>query len=189
MIADVVVWNRLAALLPEAEAQEFRDCWDIGEQEAGLGLLVSGIFTHQTVISETVRAQISVLAEVWGEREALAPRILQCRGDDRPTRLKVIEHDGGTVSGATAGTEQDLAGLILVPWIACTRCGQVLMRAHAREAWGDLSYLAQHYVITSPDRATVLRLFPADSADKAFAALLHECSQPWTAADSADIAP
>lgn len=173
---DAVIWKWLAALLPEAEAQEVKDCWDIGEQEAGLGLLVSGILGNQVPISETVRAQISVLAETWGERGALTPQILQCRDEGTPGPLKLIEVDESTVPEAIGGAEQVLAGLDLVPWIACTRCGQVLMRAHARESWGDLSYLARHYVITSPNRATALRLFPADSAAAAFAALQRACS-------------
>jgi hypothetical protein len=168
---DAVIWNRLAALLPEAEAQEVKDCWDIGEQEAGLDLLVSGILGHQVPISETVRAELSVLAETWGEREILTPRILQCRDEGTPGPLKLIEGDGSTVPEAIGGAEQGLAGLVLVPWIACMRCGQVLMRAHARESWGDLSYLARHYVITTPNRATVLRLFSPDSASTALAAL------------------
>ncbi|MFD8260087.1 hypothetical protein ACFV19_14360 [Streptomyces griseoluteus] len=176
MTDDAVIWNRLAALLPEAEAQEVKDCWEIGEQEAGLGLLVSGILGHEVPISETARAQISVLAESWGEREALTPQILQCRDDGTPGHLKLIESDGNPVPEATGVAVQDLAGLVLVPWITCTRCGQVLMRAHARESWGGLSYLAMYYVITTPDRATVLQLFPADSADAAFVSLPRACS-------------
>ncbi|MGW4291170.1 hypothetical protein ACWEIK_30045 [Streptomyces sp. NPDC004673] len=176
MTDETVIWNRLAALLPEAEAQEVKDWWDIGEQEAGLGLLVSGILGHKVLISETARAQISVLAETWGEREALTPQILQCRDDGTPGPMKLIEGDGSTVPEAIGGAEQDLTGLVLVPWITCTRCGQVLMRAHARESWGDLSYLARHYVITTPNRATVLQLFPADSASAAFAVLQRTCS-------------
>ncbi|WP_399552739.1 hypothetical protein [Streptomyces sp. WELS2] len=131
---DAVVWNRLAALLPEAEAREVKDCWDIGEQQAGLGLLVSGILGHQVPISETVRARISVLAEIWGEREALTARILQCRVEGTPGPLKLVEGDGSTVPEAMDMAE-DLAGLALAPWITCTRRGQVLMRAHARESW------------------------------------------------------
>ncbi|MBC2869144.1 hypothetical protein [Streptomyces mexicanus] len=175
MTDDAVIWNRLAALLPEAEAQEVKDCWDIGEQEAGLGLLVSGILGHKVLISETVRAQIAVLAETWGEREALTPQILQCRVEGAPGPMKLIEGDESTVPEAIDMAE-DLAGLVLVPWITCTRCGQVLMRAHARESWGDLSYLARHYVITTPNRATILRLFPADNASAAFDALQRACS-------------
>ena len=174
---DAAIWNWLATLLPEAEAQQVKDCWDIGEQEAGLGLLVSGILGHRVPISETVRAQISVIAETWGERETLTPRILQCRDDGTSGHLKLIEGDGSIIPEAIGGAEHDLASLVLVPWIACTRCGQVLMRAHARESWGDLSYLARHYVITPPNRATVLRLFPAASASAAFAALQRTCSE------------
>lgn len=175
MTDDAVLWNQLAALLPEAEAQEVKDCWDIGEQEAGLGLLAAGILAHQVRISETARAQISMLAETWGEREVLTPQILQCRDAGIPGPLKLIEGDRNTAPKAIDGAEQDLAGLVLVPWIACTRCGQVLMRAHARESWGDLSYLARHYVITTQNRATVLLRFPTDSADAAFASLQHAC--------------
>jgi hypothetical protein len=173
---DAAIWNRLAALLPEAEAQEVKGCWDIGEQEAGLGLLVSGILGHQVSISDAVRAQISVLAETWGERDTLTPRILQCRDDGALGHLKLIEGDASTIPEAIGGAEPDLAGLLLVPWIACTRCGEILMRAHARESWGDLSYLSRHYIITTPNRATVLRLFPADSVGVAFAALQRACS-------------
>ncbi|MEV4561495.1 hypothetical protein AB0K51_31555 [Kitasatospora sp. NPDC049285] len=178
MTDDAAVWNRLAALLPEPEAQEVRDCWNIGEQEAGLGLLVSELLAHQVPINETVRAQISVLAETWGEREALTPRILQCRGDDTPTHLRLLENSGVSDDEPSLGPDQDPAGPALVPWIACTRCDQVLMRAHSRESWGDLSYLAHHYVITSPDRAAASRTFPAQSADVALAALLEECAGP-----------
>jgi hypothetical protein len=173
---DVVVWNRLAALLPEAEAQEMKDCWDIGEQEAGLGLLVSGLLAHQLPISETARAQISVLAETWGERELLTPRSLQCRGDGARTRLKLIERADEIMIESSGGADQDPAG-VLVPWITCARCGHALMRTHTREPWGGLSYLAENYVITSPESDAVLRSFPADSAGAAFAALLTECAE------------
>ncbi|MGW3341405.1 hypothetical protein ACWDCL_28485 [Streptomyces sp. NPDC001009] len=176
MTDDAVIWNRLAALLPEAEAQEVEDSWDIGEQEAGLGLLVSGLLGHQVPISETVRAQISVLAETWGERGALTPQLLQCGDAGDPGPVRLIEGGGSTVSEMTGGAQQSLAGLVLVPWIACTRCGRVLMRAHARESWGDLSCLARHYIITTPNRATVVRLFPGDSVGAAFAALQRACS-------------
>ncbi|WP_367048576.1 hypothetical protein [Streptomyces sp. Je 1-332] len=175
MTDDVDTWDRLAALLPEAEAQEVKDCWDMGEQEAGLGLLVSGLLAHETPISETTRAQLSVLAEAWGERERLTPQILQCRGADQIAGVKLIETDGGSVDEVLGEADHDPAGLVLVPWIACARGGRVLMRAHTREPWGGLSYLAQHYAITSPDRAAVLRVFPPSSTTTAFAALQREC--------------
>ncbi|MET8983589.1 hypothetical protein ABZX85_49320 [Streptomyces sp. NPDC004539] len=175
MTDDAVIWNQFTVLLPEAEAREVKDCWDIGEQEAGLGLLVSGIVGHRVPISETARAQISVLAEIWGERETLTPKILQCRVEGAPGPMKLIDGDGSPVPEATAVGVQDLAGLVFVPWITCTICGQILMRVHARESWGDLSHLARYYVITTPDRATVLRLFPAASAGASFALLQYAC--------------
>ncbi|GAX58387.1 hypothetical protein SO3561_09960 [Streptomyces olivochromogenes] len=86
-----------------------KDCWDIGEQEAGLGLLVSGLIAHQLPISETVTAQISVLAEVWGEGESLTPQILQCRGDDAWTQLKLIEHAGDINIESSGRADRDAA--------------------------------------------------------------------------------
>jgi hypothetical protein len=90
--------------------------------------------------------------------------------------VKLTEGDASTVPEAVSAVEPDLAGLVLVPWITCTRCGRVLMRAHARESWGDLSCPARHYVITMPNRTTVVRLCPADAADVAFAFLRRSCS-------------
>lgn len=170
MTGDVAVWNRLAALLPDAEAQDVRDCWDIGEQEAGLELLVSGLLTQQVAVSGTTRAEISVLTEAWGMREALATRLLHCRADGRPARLELIEP-----AGAARRSEEDPTGLVLVPWILCTYCGEVLTRGHLREDWGDLSYLAERYLIVAPDRTTVVRSFDADAAEEGLTALLGGC--------------
>lgn len=181
---DAALWNQAAALLPDAEAQEFVDAWNIGEQEGGLGLLVSALLDHEVAISGTDRARISVLTESWGERRTLAPRLLGCRDDGTASHLTLIEgegegegegDDGGPVT--VGGAERELAGLVLVPWIACTRCGRLLLRAHARESWGELSYRARQYVITAPDRTTVLRLFPAYSAAEAFHALQEACPE------------
>ncbi|KAB7835581.1 hypothetical protein [Streptomyces mobaraensis] len=177
MTDDAVLWSRLVALLPEAEAEGVEECRAVGEQEAGLGLLVSGLLDHQVPISEMVRARLSVLAEIWGEREALTPQILQCRGDGALSSVELIEGDGSAVPEATGWAGQDLAGLVLVPWISCPGRGRVLMRAHTQEYWGDLSYLARHYVISEPDRG-VLRVFPADSADAAFTSLCSSWSSP-----------
>jgi hypothetical protein len=80
--------------------------------------------------------------------------------------------------GSSVLADRALAGLVRVPWILCTRCGQILMRLHAREDWGDLSYLATHYAITTPDRTAVAQLFPGDCAAEAFTKLLQMCGQP-----------
>jgi hypothetical protein len=177
-MTDADVWHRLAALLPDAEAEEVRECRAIGEQEAALGLLVSGLVTHRRAIDETARAQLSVLAEDWGEREALTPGILRCRADGEATVVKLVEDDGTTVDGAMFRAEPGLADLVLVPWIVCVRCGRVLMRAHDRESRGGLSYLARQYVITAPEHDTVVQSFAAESVGDAFTALLRECPAP-----------
>ncbi|MFD9284616.1 hypothetical protein ACFWD7_46605 [Streptomyces mirabilis] len=177
MIDEATQWRRFAALLPPARAAEIVDCWDIGEQEAGLGRLVAGLLDHQVPISETVRAEIAVAAEVWGMWTALAPGLARCLGDhhDDP-RLRLIEHaDTVPLPGSSVGTDTALADLLVVPWIACTRCGQVLARAHAQEPWGDLSYLARHYVLFVPGRSTSTGLFAPDSAWDALTDLRMSC--------------
>lgn len=172
------------------EAHEFRECWTIGEQEAGLGLLVSGILAHGVTISEGVRAQLSVLAEAWGEREAPTPRIRQCRNDGQGAcDVTLIEQEDVPVSGDMALTDGALAGLVQVPWILCTRCGQILMRLHARETRGDLAYLATHYAITTPDRTAVAHLFPDDCAEEAFTKLLQMCGQSSINVGATDFEP
>lgn len=142
------------------------DCWEIGEQEAGLDRLVAGLLEHQVPISETVRAEIAVVAEVWGMWTALAPGLARCLGNHHvDPRLRLIEHaDTVPLPGSSVGTDTALADLLVVPWIACTRCGQVLARAHAQEPWGDLSYLARHYVLFVPGRSTSTGVFAPDSA-------------------------
>ncbi|MEU3778872.1 hypothetical protein AB0F11_37855 [Streptomyces sp. NPDC032472] len=175
MTDKIVIWNRLAALLPEPEAQHVRDAWDIGEQEAGLSMLIAGLLDHRVRLSETDRAQISVVSEIWGERENLAGRLLQCGGDGRPAAVELLDPDDVVLDAAELGAEGDLAQLLLVPWIECTRCGRTLMRGHTLEHWGDLSYLASHYLIVSPDDESIEREFSDESKQAAFDALLDDC--------------
>ncbi|WP_406725796.1 hypothetical protein WJ438_15565 [Streptomyces sp. GD-15H] len=179
MIDEASRWRRFAALLPPADAAGFVDCWDIGEQEAGLDRLVVGLLDHRVPISETVRAEIAVAAEVWGVRTALAPRLGRCLGDHREdTGLRLIEHaETVPLPGSSVGTDTALTDLLVVPWIACTRCGQVLARAHTREPWGDLSYLARHYVLFAPGRNASTALFAPGSAWAALTELRTSCAQ------------
>ncbi|MFG2811784.1 hypothetical protein [Streptomyces sp. NPDC048410] len=166
MIDEATQWRRFAALLPPSRRAEIVDCWDVGEQEAGLDRLVAGLLEHQVAISETLRAEIAVAAEVWGRWTALAPGLARCLGDhhDDPG-LRLIEHAAIVpLPGTSVGTDMALADLLVVPWIACTRCGQVLARAHNQEPWGDLSHLARHYVLFVPRRSTATRLFAPESA-------------------------
>ncbi|GAA2260840.1 MULTISPECIES: hypothetical protein [Kitasatospora] len=169
-------WYRIADLLPEPASKDVKDCWEIGEQECGLGLLVEGLLAYQVPIGGADRAQISVLAEEWGEREQLTPGIVRCLGDGTPSAVRLLD-DGDEVEVVTGWSEPELADLVLVPWIGCTRCGRVLLRAHAWEPWDDFSYLAEHYVISTSDYDTALRIFPSDSADQAFTELLQSCPE------------
>ncbi|WP_351235064.1 hypothetical protein [Streptomyces sp. NPDC002133] len=176
-------WRRFGALLPPGEAREFMDCWEIGEQEAGLDRLIARLLEHQVPISETMRAEIAVAAEVWGMWTALAPGIGRCLGSHRDqgdTALRLVEHAGTIpLPGSSVGTDTALADLLVVPWIACTGCDQVLARAHHREPWGDLSYLARHYVLFTPGHGTPTRLFEPDAAWDALTALRATCDRPW----------
>ncbi|WP_145911263.1 hypothetical protein [Kitasatospora viridis] len=171
MTDDLDAWNRLAALLPPAEAGQVADCWQIGEQEAGLGLLVTGLLAHRIPIDGATRAEIAVIAEAWGERATLAPALARCVGAGGPDRLVLLAEQA-----RGAGADAEVSGSVRVPWIACTGCGAVLTRLHEWEPWGELSYLALGYLITSADGSAVLRRFPDDAVDRAFAALLaHPC--------------
>ncbi|MGE7439265.1 hypothetical protein [Kitasatospora sp. NPDC001175] len=172
---NTALWYRIADLLPPPASREVKDCWEIGEQECGLGLLVEGLLARQVPIGGAGRVQISVLAEKWGERERLTPGIVRCLGDGAPAGVRLLDGDGDEVEVVTGWSEPELADLVLVPWIGCTRCGQVLPRAHAWEPWDDFSYLAEHYVISTSSHDTALRIFPSGSAGEAFAELLHSC--------------
>ncbi|MDX3763967.1 hypothetical protein ACWDBO_54895 [Streptomyces mirabilis] len=174
MTDDAGGWQQLADLLPPVDAQEVMDCWAIGEQEAGLDILVASLLRRETPISDRSRAQLAVTAEVWGQREALEPKIIQCRRHaDGDGDVRVIAPaDAVSVPGPVIGSQRELAEQLVVPWIACTSCQQVLGRAHTREPWGDLSYLATHYVLFSPGAVARTRLFGPSAANEAFAALI-----------------
>ncbi|MFJ9691730.1 hypothetical protein [Kitasatospora sp. NPDC101183] len=174
--ADTARRHRIADLLPdEGAAQDFRDSWQIGEQGAGLVVLVERLLAGQVPLGGEDRARISVLAQEWGVRDAVTPGLVRCLGDGGPTPVQLLDGDADEAEVLTGFTEPELAALVLVPWIGCTRCGQVLLRAHTWEDWDDLSHLVQGYAITGPERATALRTFPADAPGEAFAALLEDC--------------
>ncbi|MFG2843006.1 hypothetical protein ACGF12_07490 [Kitasatospora sp. NPDC048296] len=177
MDEDTALWHRLADLLPEPASKEVKDCWQIGEQECGLGLLVEGLLARQVPIGGADRARISVLAEQWGERERLTPGLLRCPGDSAPAGVRLLDGERDEAEVVTGWSEPELADLVLVPWIGCTRCGRILLRAHTWEPWDDFSYLAERYVISTPDCDAALRIFPSDSVGEAFAELLHGCPE------------
>ncbi|MFI5527867.1 hypothetical protein ACIA8O_04840 [Kitasatospora sp. NPDC051853] len=171
MNVDRTQWYRIADLLPEAAAAEVKDCWETGEQEAGLRLLVEGLLAFQVPLGGADRALIAVFTEQWGEREVLAPGLLRCLGDGTSAPVRLL--DGEADELLPGGP--DLPGLVLVPWMRCNRCGHYLLRAHRWEDWDDLSHDAEHYATASADLATLLRTFPGDALPEAFTDLLDHC--------------
>lgn len=63
MIDGAEIWDRFAALLPDADADEVRMYRDVGEQEAGFEHLVDALLRHGVRIGEDTRAEMSVVAE------------------------------------------------------------------------------------------------------------------------------
>jgi hypothetical protein len=149
----------------------------IGPTRSSRDRLVAVLLKNQVPISETTRAEIAVAAEIWGVWATLAPGLGRCLSSHRDdTGLRLIEHaETVPLPGSSVGNDTALADLLVVPWIACTRCGQVLARAHSREPWGDLSYLARHYVLFFPGRSTPTGLFASDSAWDALRQLRMSC--------------
>ncbi|MFF2021700.1 hypothetical protein ACFVW2_07815 [Streptomyces sp. NPDC058171] len=167
--SDAAGWRRLAGLLPGGRSEEVMECWAIGEQEAALDLVVSGLLDLDLPVDEGVRAELAVVAEEWGQRAALGGRIAGVRsaGPGEPD-VRLI----GDVDTDSPGADPT-TGLIVVPWIECAACGSVLGRAHRREPWGGPSFLAVHYLL-APARGAAgrrTRVFGGDEVRNAHAAL------------------
>ncbi|MER5638491.1 hypothetical protein ABT095_16205 [Kitasatospora sp. NPDC002227] len=128
-----------------------------GPVEDGLGPLVEGLLAYQVPVSGLDRVRLSVLAEEQGVRERITPGLLRCFGDGVPAVVRLLDEDE-VVTGA--------GGLVLVPWIGCNRCGQVLWRAHRWEDWDDLSEQAEKYLVGEAEFGT---------AGEAFAELQRTC--------------
>ncbi|MBD0424771.1 hypothetical protein H0H10_37340 [Streptomyces sp. TRM S81-3] len=180
--AEGAVWARLAALLPGADdADEVRGCWEIGEQEAGLEVLVGRLLEQELAVGDTARAELAVMAEQWGVWDRLGTGIVACLpGPAGPARLRVHE-DGAEPPVPARSVLEDPApgGLVLVPWVSCAGCGLVLARAHVYEEWEELSYLAEAYVVHAPGASRPPRVFARSEADdaawSALAALREGC--------------
>ncbi|MFD0381218.1 hypothetical protein [Streptomyces sp. NPDC127112] len=163
MIDEALVWDRFAALLPDPDGDEVRVCWAVGEQEAGLDYLVDALLRHRVRIGEDTRAEIAVVAEGWGVREAVARRLVECPGDGLPAELELVE-GADTVVGVG---DPVLDGFLLIPWIRSTGSGRLLVRAHVEEPWGDLSLIPEYYGVLASGQGPVLRLFESFSAREA----------------------
>ncbi|MEU3693429.1 hypothetical protein [Streptomyces narbonensis] len=169
MTDEAARWDRYATLLPPAEAQEFTDCWEIGEQEAGLDLLVATLLEHQVPLSDTTRAEIAVAAEEWGVWATLAPGLRRCVGGGP---------DGGSLrlvgpADATPLSDPAWDPFVVAPWLACTRCDRALARMHHREGWGDGSLGGTRYVLS--DRDAPVRLFEREALWDAVTELQASC--------------
>ncbi|MFH7598554.1 hypothetical protein WDV06_26195 [Streptomyces racemochromogenes] len=163
MIDEARVWDRFAALLPDADGDEVRVCWAVGEQEAGVEHLVDALLRHRVAIGEDTRAEISVVAEGWGMRAAVAGRLVACPGDGLPAELELVE--GADL--AVGVRDPALDGFLLIPWIRSTGSGRLLVRAHVEEPWGDLSLIPEYYGVLASGQGPVLRLFESFSAREA----------------------
>ncbi|MFJ8016629.1 hypothetical protein [Streptomyces sp. NPDC096339] len=166
-------WNRLALLLPPADAHEVQVCWDIGEQEAGLDLLIGALLKHQVALGETDRAEISVMTETWGIRESVASRLLDCPGDGLPAALELVEGPDTAPLSSPSLIDTQLAAFLVIPWIRCTASGRLLIRAHTEEPWGDLSYLPEHYAVLASEQGPSLQLFDSFGAWEALQELVR----------------
>lgn len=174
------LWNRLATLLPTPDdATDFLECRDIGEQEAGLDLLVRLLRESRIPIGDTTRAELEALAEQWGVRLALHDEIASCiRDPDADGSLRLLPDDQAipTDHAAIGLTDAESAELLLAPWIECTHCGRTLGRTHHMEEWGELSYLASRYIVwASPGTDGEAEMFTDTELPEAMRSLLS-CS-------------
>ncbi|MBZ3904743.1 hypothetical protein [Streptomyces griseiscabiei] len=173
--AEAVIWSGLAALLPGPEDVDLvQGCWDIGEQEAGLGALVERLSEARLPVDGTARTRIAVLAEVWDVWDRHGAEIAGLAEEPgRPARLRVLA-DGaeGTVPAGEVLAEPPSPTSELVPWIVCPPCGRTLARSHRREEWtGGLWYIAEAYVVFARDRAVTPLVFDAERDGAAWSAL------------------
>ncbi|MFF4396404.1 hypothetical protein [Streptomyces sp. NPDC001480] len=179
---EAALWSRLAALLPDpVDVDEVQGCWDIGEQEGGLTVLVERIHEQGLSVSESARAELAVMAEQWGVWDQLGPDIARCGPVPDAARLRVLPDDAGDPLPASSVLPgPPAADLFLVPWIRCARCGRVLARGHRMEWWGKLSYLPLRYVVYAPGDAPAPQVFDPEERGAAWSALtaLRTCCRP-----------
>ncbi|MBU7598060.1 hypothetical protein JGS22_010655 [Streptomyces sp. P38-E01] len=155
---EQAVWRAAVALLPGAEAAA-EEWAAIGEQEAAIEAAICGLCAHGVAIGGELRAGLSVVAELWGCRQALADRLNRCTdaADDVST-LRVMPPGEAespaieecVVQQAAVGgelAEAPAPGTAVVPWIVCEERGWELDRLHVCEPWGELSFRATGYLL------------------------------------------
>ncbi|MGW2642116.1 hypothetical protein [Streptomyces sp. NPDC001348] len=170
---EAALWSGLAALLPDpVDVDLVQGCWDIGEQEGGLTVLVGKIREQGLAVDESARAELAVMAGRWGVWDRLGPDIARCGPAADAARLRVFPDDGGQPFPAGSVLESPPApDLFLVPWIGCARCGRVLARGHRLEEWGELSHLPLCYVVSAPGGSPAPTVYDPEERGAAWAAL------------------
>jgi hypothetical protein len=128
-------------------------------------------------MGEADRACLAVLAEVWGERAALMPRILACRvGGGGPATVRLLPDGDRPAAGED--------GRVAVPWIACERCGALVARLHREEPWGGLCPVPERYPLLGPGGG---RIASHGTAVRAFDALSATCPAPAPTASATPV--
>ena len=172
MDASIEQWEALAALLPPDEAEDVLGFVLIGEQEGAVETLVARLREGGVPTADVVRAEIAVLAEVWGVWSRVEDDVRRCAPDPA---------GGGCVRlAARPGAETAL----VLPWLECVRCGGVLHRVGDHEL--SLLLDADRFELTDPDGVWG---YDQNQIWEAFATL-HECCDdpdcrlaPWLAWD------
>ncbi|EXG82319.1 hypothetical protein [Cryptosporangium arvum] len=174
MDASIEQWTALAVLLPPAQAEDVVGFRMIGEQEAGVETLVEGLLEHGVPAADNVRAEIAVLAEVWGVRGRVEDALRRARPDPA----------GGTcvrLAPPVAAVDRQTPPVV-VPWLECATCGGVLNRVVDGPFISDVD--ADRLELIDPDGTWG---YEADELWEAFATL-HECCDdpdcrlaPWLA--------
>lgn len=173
--AEGAVWPRLARLLPDpGDVDDVRACWDIGEQEAGLDVLVARLRAQGLAIGDAERAELAAMAGQWGEGDRLGETIVALPRDPaRPAPPRVLA-DGAEEPLPVRSVLPDhpQEELFLLPWIACRSRDRVLARAHWWEEWGAWSHLTRAYVLFAAGRPVPPRLFPVEEEGAVWSALV-----------------
>jgi hypothetical protein len=172
--ASIEQWEALAALLPPDKAAGVVDFVMIGEQEGAIATLVEGLLESGVPTADNVRAEIAVLAEVWGTWNGVEDDVRRCAPD--PT-------GGGCVKlAAEAEIPVPEVSPVVLPWLECALCGGVLHRVGDREFWYVIG--ADRFELNDPDGTWG---YDRDQIWEAFATL-HECCEdpncrlaPWLA--------
>lgn len=146
----------LMRILPADVAAEVHDAWSIGEQEGALARIAGSLAERTAGVTEVDRARLAALAEHWGTLEALSPtlRAITPSNSDQDAPWETVEGTRRAAQieaelGREIAAEHDLAGRVLVAWLAACRSDDVLVRVYPLEPWGA-GWPAVTYAIVHP---------------------------------------